>query len=61
MIKEYLTERELADLALFLKRVCFDHVLDCTDGNDDKAQAYRMIDAIVSLQKLLADLGYNPR
>ena len=53
MIKEYLTERELADLALFLKRVCFDHVLDCTDGNDNKAQAYRMIGTIESLQKLL--------
>ena len=56
-----LTNNEKRELAVFFKRICFDHILDCTDGNNDKAQAYRIIGAIEKLQKELAGQGFNPR
>ena len=56
-----LSDNEKWELAVFFKRLCFDHILDCADGNNDKAQAYRIINAIAKLQKELADMGYNPR
>jgi len=56
-----LTDDEKYELALFFKRICFNSILECTDGGTDKDQAYRMIDAIEKLQKELASQGYNPR
>ncbi|MCL2215319.1 MAG: hypothetical protein FWC06_08990 [Treponema sp.] len=56
-----LTDIEKSELALFFKRLCFDHVLDCTDGNNDKKQAYRILSAIGKLQNELAAQGYDLR
>ena len=56
-----LSNSEKSELAVFFKRLCFDHILDCTDGNNDKAQAYRIIGAIEKLQKELAGQGFSPR
>jgi len=57
----FLNDGEKKLLALFLKRLCFNHVLDCPDGNDDKDQAYEILDVISILRKKLADIGFNPR
>jgi len=56
-----LTVIEKYELALFFKRLCFNNVLECTDGDADKEQAYRIIDAIGKLQNELADQSFNPR
>jgi len=56
-----LTDTEKYELALFFKRLCFDRILECTDGGNDKDQAYRIIGAIEKSQKELANLGFNPR
>ena len=48
-------------IALFFKRITFDGVLDCTDLNSDKDQAYQMIDVIEKIQNQLADQGMAPR
>jgi len=58
---EYLDDDEKKLLAIFLKRLCFAHVLDCTDGNDDKDQAYKILDVVAKLREELADIGFNPR
>jgi hypothetical protein len=56
-----LTDNEKRELVIFFILLCFDHVLDCTDGNNDKKQAYRILSAIGKLQNELAAQGYNPR
>jgi hypothetical protein len=56
-----LTENEKWELAVFFKRLGFNAVLECTDGNEDKEQAYRILAAIDKLQKELADIGFSPR
>ena len=63
MIKCYLNEKELTDLAEYLKRMTFDDAYRRADGDGEyrKAKAYRYIEAISKLQSLLADIGFNPR
>ena len=56
-----LSNSEKREPAVFFKRLCFDHIFDCTDGSNDKAQAYRIIGAIEKLQKELVGQGFNPR
>ncbi|MGH8142833.1 MAG: DUF7706 family protein [Steroidobacteraceae bacterium] len=61
-----LDEREAADLALWLKRVCFEDWLAHTDGFQTKEQrteqAYRFRDATVKVEDALADArGTRPR
>jgi len=36
---------------LFYKRLCFDHVLECTDGNNNKQQAYDMLNSLDEMEK----------
>lgn len=57
----YLNNHEKYLLALFFKRLCFHHVLDCTDGNNDKEQAYEMFDVIAKVEKELSNQGFNLR
>jgi len=57
----YLSEKEKRLLAILFKRINFVHVLECTDGGNDKDQAYEMLDVIEKLQKELIAQGYNPR
>jgi hypothetical protein len=55
---------EKLELALYFKRLTFYDVYEHTDivtKENQKAQAYRILDAIAKLQKELADQGYNPR
>jgi hypothetical protein len=63
MIENYLDERELADLAEYCKRMTFEDAYRRAEGEGEyrKSKAYRYIDAVVKLQKLLADLGFAPR
>jgi hypothetical protein len=63
VIKDYLNEQELADLAEYCKRMTFDDAYRRADGDGEyrKSKAYRYIGAVAKLQKLLADLGYAPR
>jgi hypothetical protein len=63
MIKDYLDDQELWDLAEYLKRVTYEDAYRRAEGDGEyrKAKAYRYIDSILKLQKLLADLGYAPR
>jgi hypothetical protein len=59
-----LTDNEKWELAVFFKRLTFNDVLEHVDQDtreNEKAQAYRILDAIVKLQKELAAQGYNPR
>ena len=59
-----LTDREKSELAVYFKWLTFDDVYEHTDidtKENQKAQAYRILDAIAKLQKELADQGYNPR
>jgi len=59
-----LTDREKSELAVYFKRLTFNDVYEHTDidtKENQKAQAYRILDAIAKLQKELADQGYNPR
>jgi hypothetical protein len=59
-----LTDREKSELAVFFKRLTFNDVLEHADQDtkeNEKAQAYRILEAIAKLQKELADQGYNPR
>jgi len=59
-----LTDMEKSELALYFKRLTFYNVYEHTDidtKENQKAQAYRILDAIAKLQKELADQGYNPR
>jgi len=57
----YLNDKEKRLLAIFLKRITFEPVLECTDGGNDKEQAYEMIDVIGKLQDELVVQGFNPR
>jgi hypothetical protein len=63
VIENYLNEQELADLAEYCKRMTFEDAYRRAEGDGEyrKSKAYRYIDAIVKLQKLLADLGFAPR
>jgi hypothetical protein len=63
MIEDYLNEQELADLAEYCKRMTFEDAYRRADGEGEyrKSKAYRYIDAIEKLRKLLADLWYAPR
>jgi hypothetical protein len=63
MIKDYLDDQELWDLAEYLKRMTFEDAYRHAEGEGEwrKSKAYRYIDAVVKLQKLLADLGFSPR
>ena len=63
MIEQYLDKTELADLAEYLKRMTFDDAYRRAEGEGEyrKNKAYRYIDAVTKLQKLLADIGYDPR
>jgi hypothetical protein len=63
MIENYLNEQELADLAEYCKRMTFEDAYRRAEGEGEyrKSKAYRYIDAVVKLQKLLADLGFAPR
>jgi hypothetical protein len=56
-----LTGNEKRELAVFFKRLSFNLVLETTDRGADNGQAYRILGIIVTLQKELADQGYNPR
>ena len=59
-----LTGREKSELVLYFKRLTFNDVYEHTDidtKENQKAQAYRILDAIAKLQKELADQGFNPR
>jgi hypothetical protein len=59
-----LTDMEKSELALYFKRLTFYDVYEHTDidtKENQKAQAYRILDAIAKLQKELADQCYNPR
>ena len=59
-----LTDKEKSELAIYFKRLTFDGVYEYTDidtKENQKAQAYRILNAIAKLQKELADQGYNPR
>jgi hypothetical protein len=63
MIEDYLDDQELADLALYLKRMTYEDAYRHAEGDGEyrKNKAYRFIDAATSLQKMLADMGYAPR
>jgi hypothetical protein len=61
MTFDFLDEKEKWLFALFLKRITFEGVLECTDLNNDKDQAHAMIDAIYKVQKELANEGFSPR
>jgi hypothetical protein len=59
-----LTDGEKYELALFFKRLTYNDVYEHTDVDtkeNQKAQAYRILDTIAKLQKELADHGFNPR
>ena len=59
-----LSGREKSELALYFKRLTYNDVYEHTDidtKENQKAQTYRILDAIGKLQKELADQGYNPR
>lgn len=56
-----LTPAEADLLALFLKRLNFDHFLSCTDGDGDTDQAYEMQAAAGKIKKALAEMGADPR
>jgi hypothetical protein len=56
-----LKNKEKYELALYFKCLCFNSVLEYTDGGNDNDQAYRILEVIDKLQKGLADQGYNPR
>jgi len=59
-----LTGMEKSELALYFKRLTFNDIYEHTDidtKENQKVQAYRILDAIAKLQKELADQGYNPR
>jgi len=58
---ECLTDAEKYLLALYLKRVTFDQVLECTDGGRDKDQAYQIINVIGKVQEELGRCGVAPR
>jgi len=58
-----LTDSEKWELAIYFKRLTFNDVYEHTDPDTkdkQKAQAYRILDAIAKLQKELTDMGYNP-
>jgi len=57
----FLDDREKRLIALFFKRMVFSHALECTDGENDKEQAYEMLDVIRKFQEELAAQGFNPR
>jgi hypothetical protein len=63
MIEDYLDDQEMADLAEYCKRMTFEDAYRRAEGDGEyrKSKAYRYIDAIEKLRKLLADLGYAPR
>ena len=59
-----LTDNEKWELAVYFKRLTFNDVYEHTDADtkdNQKAQTYRILEAIAKLQKGLADQGYNPR
>jgi hypothetical protein len=58
---DYLENSEKWDLAMFLKRIGFYGVLETTDGNNDKDQAYRFIDVLEKVRNELRKEGYTPR
>jgi len=62
-IKDYLTDAELFNLALYLKRVCFEDVCIRSEGKgqEQKENAYYTISVIEKLQNYLKDLGFAPR
>jgi len=62
-IKDYLTDNELFEFALYLKRVCFEDVCIRSEGHgqEQKENAYNTLEVIGKVQKFLKDLGYNPR
>jgi hypothetical protein len=64
-IENYLTAIELDILAEFLKRIIFEDAYrlagDETEHEARKTKAYNYLSAITKLQKMLADMGYNPR
>jgi hypothetical protein len=63
MIENYLNEQELADLAEYCKRMTYEDAYIHAEGSGEyrKCKAYRYIDAVVKLQKMLVDLGFAPR
>ena len=61
MLQTELTPTEADLLALLLKRLTFNQILACTDGNGDTEQAYEMQAAAAKIHEALAELGANPR
>ena len=50
-----LQDWEAYALALFCHRSVFEYFLACSDGGNDKAEAYRMISAIATLRHALGE------
>ena len=53
-------ENQAYELAQLCKRITFTHFQELTDPTNEK-ELYVMRDAVVTLQKALADAGFAPR
>jgi len=51
---KFLNNSDKKLLSLFFKRLCFYHVLECTDGGNDKEQAYQILDAVRKIREELS-------
>ena len=58
---DFLSEAEKNLLALYIKRMTFEHALDCTDGGQDEDQAYRILSVMEKVQEELAEQGIASR
>jgi len=63
MIENYLSKKQLWEIAQFCKRIGFNAVYEVSEGHGEqqKNNAYYTLEAIGKLQEYLCDIGFSPR